>query len=394
MVFVYQKVDASILIDQSIGSGAGIRQTEGSWILKLDAPCDEHLQIKNSRLPTVMRWWFRKIPGLTKDLRLTPGLVTSLFNGEIDSWNDPRLAASNPGAALPDLPVLVAYRSDGSGTTAIFTDYLSKISPDWATKVGKGTSVNWPTGQGGKGNEGVAGVIKQSEGTVGYIELIYAEKNGLKHAALQNKAGAFVHASTAAVTRAAEGSIATIPSLGVSITNADGKGSISGFTHLRPDAENQGAPDQVHWAISADGSRAPHHRALRLYRAYKRSRSGLNASTGARPQLGPAGIPFQPALSCGTIRNRLCLPSSASCLRVPAFARICDPVHRRSVLAFGGDPVTALAIFTAPVGVAITFHDRLAPARRMASIITTPAAFRVCLSFTFGAAYALATGWP
>lgn len=232
---------------QSIGSGGGIKQViEGTVDFgATDAPMTDE-QLKEARekqgsdilhIPTVLGAVVvsYNLPGIGTGLRLSPEVLAGIFLGEITKWNDPAIAAVNSGKTLPDKAILVAHRSDGSGTSNIFTDYLTKVSRRWADKVGKGTSVNWPVGLGGKGNEGVAGLIKQSEGAVGYIELVYAVKNGLPYASLRNKAGNFVEPSLDAVSAAAAGSLKTMPSdFRVSITNADGKNSypISGFTWL------------------------------------------------------------------------------------------------------------------------------------------------------------------
>jgi phosphate transport system substrate-binding protein len=175
------------------------------------------------------------LPAIGKDLKLTPEVLTGIYLGEITKWNDPKIVDINPGKNFPDQAILVAHRSDGSGTTNIFTDYLTKVSKEWAEKVGKGTSVNWPVGLGGKGNEGVAGIVKQSEGALGYVELAYAVKNELPYAALKNKDGHFVEPSFDAVSAAAAGAAKNMPAdLRVSITDAAGKDSypISGFTWL------------------------------------------------------------------------------------------------------------------------------------------------------------------
>jgi phosphate transport system substrate-binding protein len=170
-----------------------------------------------------------------KRLKLTGDVAADIFLGRIKQWNDPRIAALNAGAALPSTAILVVHRSDGSGTSAVFTDYLAKVSADWKSKVGAGTSVKWPTGLGGKGNEGVAGLIKQTPGAFGYVELIYAASNGLPFALLKNKAGEFVDASPKSVTAAADAFAKEIPQdFRISITDAGGKDSypISSFTYL------------------------------------------------------------------------------------------------------------------------------------------------------------------
>ena len=172
---------------------------------------------------------------LGKGLKLTPDVLADIYLGTITKWNDSKIKDINSGMNLPDEPIFVSHRSDGSGTTNIFTGYLTKVSKDWADKVGQGTSVNWPVGLGGKGNEGVAGIVKQTDGSIGYVELAYAEKNGLPYASLKNKAGYFVMPTFDAVSAAAAGFIKDMPAdLRVEITNADGKDSypISGFTWL------------------------------------------------------------------------------------------------------------------------------------------------------------------
>jgi phosphate transport system substrate-binding protein len=166
---------------------------------------------------------------------LTPEVLSGIYLGEITKWNDEKIAGLNKDKSLPDVAIVVAHRSDGSGTTNIFTNYLSKVSESWKSKVGEGTSVNWPVGLGGKGNEGVAGIVKQTEGALGYVELAYAVQNGLPYAALKNKAGAFVSPTFDAVSAAAAGAAKNMPKdMRVMLTDADGKGSypICGFTWL------------------------------------------------------------------------------------------------------------------------------------------------------------------
>jgi phosphate transport system substrate-binding protein len=244
---VYSKKTGVEFNYQSIGSGGGIKQViEGTVDFGAsDAPMtDEQLKEAKDKqgtdvlhFPTVMGAVVvtYNVPGVGKDLKLTQDALAGIFLGEITQWNDPKIESSNPGMSLPDEAIIVAHRSDGSGTTNIFTDYLTKISKAWETKVGKGTSVNWPVGLGGKGNEGVAGLVKQSEGSIGYVELAYAVKNNLPYASLRNKAGKFVEPTFDAVSAAAAGSLKNLPEdLRVSLTDADGAGSypISGFTWL------------------------------------------------------------------------------------------------------------------------------------------------------------------
>lgn len=262
---------------QSIGSGGGIKQvTEGTVDFGAsDAPMtDDQLKAAAEKqgtdvlhIPTVMGAVVvtYNLAAAGTDLRLTPEVLAGIFLGEITKWNDPALTGINPGKILPDMSIIVAHRSDGSGTSAIFTDYLKKVSPAWEQKVGAGTSVNWPVGLGGKGNEGVAGLVKQSEGAIGYVELAYAVKNGLAYALLKNKYGNFAPASFDAVSAAAAGSAKNLPAdLRVSITNADGKDAypISGFTWLlvykkMKDPEKAKAIVKfLHWAMGEGQSYA------------------------------------------------------------------------------------------------------------------------------------------
>jgi phosphate transport system substrate-binding protein len=244
---VYSKKSGVEFNYQSIGSGGGIKQiTEGTVDFGAsDGPMtdDQLAQAKEKQgseilhIPTVMGAVVITYNLLEagKDLRISPDVLADIFLGKITNWNDQRIAKLNPGKNLPDAAIIVAHRSDGSGTTNIFTDYLSKVSKDWETKVGRGTSVNWPVGLGGKGNEGVTGLVKQSSGSIGYVELAYAVKNNLPYALLQNKSGKFVDASFESVSAAAAGAIKNMPKdLRVSITDAGGAKSypISGFTWL------------------------------------------------------------------------------------------------------------------------------------------------------------------
>jgi len=240
----YRKVDPGVEINyQSIGSGGGVRQLLEKTIDfgASDAPMKDE-QLAKAR-PAIYHFPMvlgavaltYNLPGVTAEIRLTPELVADLFLGKIFYWNDPKIVAVNPGVALPDVPVMIVHRSDGSGTTAVFTDYLSKISPEWKSRVGAGTAVKWPVGIGGKGNEGVTGFLKHSPGALGFVELLYAEKNHLQVAALGNSAGNYIRPSAASVTEAAAGALKSIPKdFRVSITNSAGKGAypISSFTYL------------------------------------------------------------------------------------------------------------------------------------------------------------------
>jgi phosphate transport system substrate-binding protein len=175
------------------------------------------------------------IPGVDASLKFTPDALAGIFLGKITKWNDPAIAGANKGVSLPGNDIVVVHRADGSGTSYAWTDYLSKVSEEWKTKVGKGTSVNWPVGLGGKGNEGVTGTVKNTPNSIGYVELIYAETNKIPYGDVQNAAGIFVKASLAAVSAAAAGAAKEMPDdFRVSITNAPGKASypVSTFTWL------------------------------------------------------------------------------------------------------------------------------------------------------------------
>jgi phosphate transport system substrate-binding protein len=255
---------------QSIGSGGGIRQfTQGTVDFgATDGPMtDEQIvAVKGNvvHVPTILGAVVLtyNLPRLgAARLRLDAPAIADIFLGKITRWNDPRLAALNPGLALPNRDLLVVHRSDGSGTTYVFVDYLSKVSDEWRTRVGTATSVNWPTGLGGKGNEGVTQQVKQLEGTIGYVELVYALANKLPYAQVRNPAGRFVEASLEAVSAAAAG--ANLPGttdFRVSITNAAGEASypIASFTWLlvpqdNPSAQKAGQIKQVlTWILSAE----------------------------------------------------------------------------------------------------------------------------------------------
>ena len=238
----FHKANPNIQINyQSIGSGGGIRQlTEGTVDFGAsDGPMtDEQLaeaKVKILHVPTVLGSVVPayNIAGVTQELKFTPDVLAGIFLGKIKTWNDPAIAKANPGVKFPNQQIVVAHRSDGSGTTYVFTDYLSKVSPEWQKEVGKGTSVKWPTGIGGKGNEGVAGTIRQIQGAIGYVELIYAVQNNIPFGTVQNAAGVFVKASLESTTAAAAS--AKMPAdFRVSITNAPGKSAypISSFTWL------------------------------------------------------------------------------------------------------------------------------------------------------------------
>ena len=243
----YRKANGTQINYQSVGSGAGIKQvTEGTVDFGAsDGPMNDD-QIKAYRakngtgilhFPTVLGAAVPtyNIPGVTASLNFTPEALAGIFLGRISKWNDPAIAGANKGVDLPASDIVLIHRSDGSGTTYIWTDYLSKVSVDWKDKVGKGTSVNWPVGLGGKGNEGVTGLIKQTPNSIGYVELIYAAQNKTLYGTVRNTAGTFVKADLASVTEAASSAVKTMPDdFRVSITNAPGKNAypIASFTWL------------------------------------------------------------------------------------------------------------------------------------------------------------------
>jgi phosphate transport system substrate-binding protein len=240
----YNKLHPDIQINyQSVGSGAGIKQLLSGTVDfgASDGPMtdDQIAQAKITVLhfPTVLGADVPSynIPGVNAELNFTQAALAGIYLGTIKKWNDPEIASANKGVNLPDHELYVVHRSDGSGTTYIWTDYLSKISDDWKNKVGKGTSVNWPVGLGGKGNEGVAGLIKQTPYSIGYVELIYAIQNNQPYGLVRNSSGVFVKASLAGVSAAAVGAdFNSHPDFRVSITNAPGKSAypISSFTWL------------------------------------------------------------------------------------------------------------------------------------------------------------------
>ena len=240
----YNKVHPNIQINyQSIGSGGGIKQLISQTVFfgATDGPMTEE-QLKSApgpilHLPTVLGGVVPayNLPNLPADLKFTGPTLADIYLGKVKKWNDPAIAGSNPGVALPNLDITVVHRSEGSGTTYIWVDYLSKISPEFKKKVGVAASVNWPTGVGAKGNEGVSGMVRQTPGAIGYIELVYALQNKISFGAVQNSAGEFVRASLDSVTAAAASAAANMPpDFRVSITNAPGKGAypISSFTWI------------------------------------------------------------------------------------------------------------------------------------------------------------------
>ncbi|HEU4871972.1 MAG TPA: phosphate ABC transporter substrate-binding protein PstS [Pyrinomonadaceae bacterium] len=240
----YGKLHSNVRIDyQSIGSGGGIKQLKEQTVDfgASDAPMkDEDLKSAPGEIlhiPTVLGAVVLtyNLQGINQPLRFSPEVIADIFLGKIKKWNDPKIVADNPGVTLPANDITVVHRSDGSGTSAVFTDYLSKVSAEWKEKVGSGTSPSWPTGLGGKGNEGVTGQVKNTPNTIGYVELAYAVQNKLPVAQIKNASGNFVEPSIDAVTVAASASAANTPEdLRVSITNAAGAQAypISSYTYI------------------------------------------------------------------------------------------------------------------------------------------------------------------
>jgi phosphate transport system substrate-binding protein len=239
----YNKLHPDVQINyQSIGSGGGIRQVLNGTVDfgASDGPMsDEQLKEAKTKIlhiPTVMGAVVPayNVAGVSGEIKFTPDVLADIFLGKITNWNNSAIAKANPAIKFPDQAMVVVHRSDGSGTTFIFTDYLSKVSKDWEGTVGKGTSVKWPIGLGGKGNEGVAGQIRQIQGSIGYVELIYAVENKITYGSVRNAAGNFVKATLDGVTEAAASAKAMPADFRVSITNAPGKTAypISSFTWL------------------------------------------------------------------------------------------------------------------------------------------------------------------
>ena len=268
----YNKLHPNVEINyQPLGSGAGIRQITNQTVFfgASDGPMsDEQLKAAPDHIfhfPTVLGAVVPvyNIPGVKADLKFTGPVLADIYLGKITKWNDPAIKKLNPGVNLPATDINVVHRSDASGTTFIFTDFLSKISPEWKSKVGVNTSVNWPTGVGGKGSEGVTGVVTQSPGSISYVELVYALQNKISYGSVQNAAGEFLKGSVQSVTAAAAAAAPTMPAdFRVSITNAPGKGAypISSFTWLllyenpKNKAQAKAMNDFVKWAIT-DGQK-------------------------------------------------------------------------------------------------------------------------------------------
>jgi phosphate transport system substrate-binding protein len=263
----YNKAHPNMKFDyQSIGSGGGIKQFSAKTVDfgGSDAPMtDDQMKAAGGdviHVPValgaiVMTY---NLPGVQTELKLTPEAIAGIYLGSVKKWNDPAIASSNPGVSLPANEITIVHRSEASGTTYVFVDYLAKVSPEWQQKVGVNTQVNWPVGVGSKGNEGVTGQVKQTPNSVGYVELIYAEQNNLPHALVRNAAGEFVKGSLESVTAAAASASSQMPEdLRISITNAAGKDAypISAFTYALVYKEQPDQPkgkalvDFLWWAI-------------------------------------------------------------------------------------------------------------------------------------------------
>lgn len=276
-VLTYNKLNPRVQLNyQSIGSGGGIRQFSENTVDfgGSDAPMTDSAIAAIGgnvlHIPTVLGGLavIYHLPGVSARLKVTPEILADIFLGKLTSWTDPRIAAVNPGVQLPRGDILVVHRSDGSGTTYVFADYLSKVSPEWRRRVGKGTSVNWPVGLGGRGNEGVAATVAQTPGAIGYVELGYADANQLQYGQVQNRAGRFVTPTVESVTAAAAGALAEMGAntdFRVSITNPAGASAypIASFTWLLlkkeyPDAAQASAlVPFVWWAITDGQAAAP-----------------------------------------------------------------------------------------------------------------------------------------
>jgi phosphate transport system substrate-binding protein len=264
----YNRIHPDVQINyNSLGSGAGIRQLQAGTVDfgASDAPMTDD-QIHQAKVPalhfpTVLGAVVAtyNIEGVNQELSFTGQVLADIFMGKITKWNDPALAAINTGIKLPDADIVVVHRSDGSGTSYVWTDYLSKVSPEWETKVGRNASVNWPVGLGGKGSEGVTGMVKQTPGALGYVELTYAIQNKLLYGRVKNSAGVFQKADLPAVTAAAASEAKKIPAdFRVSITNASGKAAypICTFTYLLipskidDPAKKKAIKDFLHWMLT------------------------------------------------------------------------------------------------------------------------------------------------
>ncbi|HEV2489175.1 MAG TPA: phosphate ABC transporter substrate-binding protein PstS [Candidatus Acidoferrales bacterium] len=265
----YHKLNPNIQINyQSIGSGGGIQQLKAGTVDfgASDMPLKDDLlaqfNFKILQFPTVLGAVMPtyNIPGVSAELKFTPQALADIYLGKVTKWNDSEITSSNPGVNLPGNDIVVVHRSDGSGTTFVWTDYLSKVSSEWKDRVGSNTSVNWPVGLGGKGNEGVSGVVQQTPNSIGYVELIYAIQNHLPYGMVQNSSGKFIMASLATVTAAASGAAAMMKNdIRVSITNASGADAypICSFTYLlipvniSDSAKRQTITNFLHWMLTS-----------------------------------------------------------------------------------------------------------------------------------------------
>jgi phosphate transport system substrate-binding protein len=271
----YNKMHSNVEINyQSIGSGGGIQQVTKETVFfgATDGPMtSDQLTAAPGKImhfPTVLGAVVPvyNIPSVTADLKFSGPVLADIFLGKITKWNDAAIAKLNAGVTLPATDITVAHRADGSGTTYIWVDYLSKVSPEWKSKVGIANSVNWPTGVGGRGNEGVAGLVKQTPGAIGYVELIYALQNKIAYGSVLNSGGESVKASVEAVTAAAAEAVKAMPAdFRVSITNAPGKGvyPISSFTWIllyenaKDKAQAKVMVDFMKWALTDGQKFAP-----------------------------------------------------------------------------------------------------------------------------------------
>lgn len=234
----YNKATGLRVNYQSIGSGGGILQLTNKTVDfgATDAVMNEEQETKAGapiiHIPMISGAVVLSynLPGLSDTLNLTPGVIADMFMGKIKKWNDPKIAAANPGVKLPTNDLIIAHRSDGSGTTNIFTSYLAKVSPEWNSKVGKGSAVNWPAGLGGKGNEGVSGLVKQTPGAIGYMELAYALQNKMSFARIQNKSGKFITPGIASTSAAANIELPADAKASLIDTEAADGYPLSGFT--------------------------------------------------------------------------------------------------------------------------------------------------------------------
>ena len=264
----YSKVQPNVTLNyQSIGSGAGIQQFTAQTVDwgATDAPMKDSQLAKAPRevlhIPTVAGAVAitYNVKGVPNNLKLTSDTLSKIYLGQIRNWNDPALKADNPGVNFPDEPIVTVHRSDGSGTTNIYTSYLSAVSPDWSSQVGHGTDVKWPVGLGGKGSEGVTGQVKQSEGSIGYVELSYAKQNNLSVALIKNKAGNFVEPTLDNTKAAIQTAVANMPAdfRAGSVGNPDGANAypISGFTYIlvykdqQDQAKGKALVDFLWWGI-------------------------------------------------------------------------------------------------------------------------------------------------